>query len=217
MSIKIDNKIVGYSIASQEEKHPETVIEAPPPPKRYKRPALLAGHTIKLKMPDYNLYLTVNCTDEGIPFEIFFSSSHLEAQAWVSGLTRLASCILRCTDDKINSLEFVGQELRQVESAPVFSGKIIGKSKPSFQMGPVQYIGNTLIALNKLLKEKAAKEIPEGSLADVALTEMLLTPPIETESEEQVTQNPCPECGEEMQLMDGCMTCVKGCGYSKCG
>ena len=26
----------------------------------------------------------------------------------------------------------------------------------------------------------------------------------------------CPECGSEMQLMDGCMTCLS-CGDSKCG
>lgn len=27
----------------------------------------------------------------------------------------------------------------------------------------------------------------------------------------------CPQCGSTMQMMDGCPTCVEGCGYSKCG
>lgn len=27
----------------------------------------------------------------------------------------------------------------------------------------------------------------------------------------------CPDCGGDMTLMDGCPTCVEGCGYSKCG
>lgn len=27
----------------------------------------------------------------------------------------------------------------------------------------------------------------------------------------------CPECGGKMTLMDGCPTCVEGCGWSKCG
>lgn len=26
----------------------------------------------------------------------------------------------------------------------------------------------------------------------------------------------CPECGEELQFSGGCMTCTKGCGWSKC-
>lgn len=27
---------------------------------------------------------------------------------------------------------------------------------------------------------------------------------------------PCPTCGSDLVLMDGCPTCVTGCGYSKC-
>ncbi|MBC7198161.1 MAG: ribonucleoside-diphosphate reductase [Pseudomonas balearica] len=27
----------------------------------------------------------------------------------------------------------------------------------------------------------------------------------------------CPECSGDLKLMDGCPTCVEGCGYSKCG
>jgi ribonucleoside-diphosphate reductase alpha chain len=27
----------------------------------------------------------------------------------------------------------------------------------------------------------------------------------------------CPKCGSTMQLLDGCPTCVEGCGWSKCG
>lgn len=31
------------------------------------------------------------------------------------------------------------------------------------------------------------------------------------------TVGTCPECSGDLKLMDGCPTCIEGCGYSKCG
>ena len=31
-----------------------------------------------------------------------------------------------------------------------------------------------------------------------------------------MAHGPCPDCGEPLQLLDGCKTCVTGCGWSKC-
>ena len=28
--------------------------------------------------------------------------------------------------------------------------------------------------------------------------------------------NKCPQCGEELARTDGCVTCIHGCGWTKC-
>jgi ribonucleoside-diphosphate reductase alpha chain len=199
MAIKIDQKITKWSVVT-EDKQAEPP-PPPPPPQALKRPAVLHGATYKLTnhAQGYNLYMTVNQLG-GSPFEIFLDSSHTDSSQWVKALSRLMSAMLRSPDPNLN-IAFIAKELAKVHSD---QGYHTG-GKGGFVAGIVQHIGRTLAQI-------AAE--PAGSVS---------APPVEHAEElaQDVSEpatggKPCPECGGEMVLMDGCPTCPT-CGYSKCG
>jgi ribonucleoside-diphosphate reductase alpha chain len=199
--IKIDKKIVGYSVVKD-----EPVKTLPPPPpvvalqpvlQKQKRPTVLYGETHKLTnhAKSYNLYLTVNYNNNK-PFEVFIDGSHTDATQWVKALSRLISAMLRGHDESF-SLDFIGKELSKISSD---EGYHTG-GKGGYVAGITQHIGRTLIAIAKQRREPIAESTAE---------------PIAELIAEQSNAHPCPECGESMRLMDGCYTC-DSCGYSKCG
>jgi hypothetical protein len=136
MAIKIEKKIIKYSIAKPEEKE---VLRAKPlaeeacEPKaeqeeakvvqmheKVERPEVLSGSTYKIKTPlsEHSLYVTLNdiILNPGTahelrrPFEIFINSKNMDHFQWIVALTRIISAVFR----KGGDVTFLVEELRSV-------------------------------------------------------------------------------------------------------
>ena len=222
MTIKINKKIVGYSVKTEEETPvneevaPPTTTEpqstssvetvSPPHPKKQKRPEILFGPTLKIKANGYNLYVTINCDDDGRPLEIFFNSSHLESYEWVALATRLSSMILRSDDPKIANMNTLAEEFIKTESPNQIFGRVFGNKKGKTYNGVIQLIGYNLMSVSRkglLCMEAVAKANEEFDS--------------EESKPQKASLGVCDKCGSDnLQLMDGCPTC-RDCGDSKCG
>ncbi len=76
------------------------------------RTEVLSGKTYKLKWPEmpHAFYVTINDDELGNPFEIFITTQNVEAQAWITALTRMISAVFRRGGD----VNFIHQELKQI-------------------------------------------------------------------------------------------------------
>lgn len=217
MAIKIDQRIVGYSVqkpadaaraeASSSEPKMAEVVQMH---ERLERPEILEGTTYKIKSPlfEHALYLTINDIvlnagtphEHRRPFEIFINSKNLEHFQWAVALTRIMSAVFR----KGGDVTFLVEELKAVFDPRGGYYKAGGIYMPSIvaELGCViedhlKRIGliksETFVPLEKAPKAAASSQAfaPVGAV--------------------------CPKCSStSMQLLDGCMTCLS-CGYSKCG
>ena len=110
MQHKIDKKIVGYKVMTDEVK---PALE--PVKKVTGRPETLQGTTYKIKPPQAEdaLYITINdiINEDGTkrPFEIFINSKNMAHYQWVVAMTRLISGLWRTGDSR-----FIVDELKGV-------------------------------------------------------------------------------------------------------
>jgi len=127
MAIKIDSKIVNYSLANDASASGElentksamaNVIQMH---ETLERPEMLVGSTYKLKTPavsEHAMYITINdiVLNEGTehelrrPFEVFINSKNLDHFQWIVALTRIMSAVFR----KGGDVTFLVEELRSV-------------------------------------------------------------------------------------------------------
>jgi len=134
MAIKIEKKITGYNVVTEEDKakaeiaaqqaaapaateKTATVVQLGEP---LSRPEKLVGNTYKIKTPvtDHALYITINdvIMNEGTPqehrrpFEIFINSKNMEHFQWIVALTRVMSAVFR----KGGDITFLVEELHSV-------------------------------------------------------------------------------------------------------
>ncbi|MEY3810922.1 MAG: hypothetical protein RL221_1367, partial [Pseudomonadota bacterium] len=124
MAIKIEKKIVGYNVVSEEDKanaltqkENQNVVQLGEP---LGRPEKITGSTYKVKTPvtEHALYITINdiIMNEGTPqehrrpFEIFINSKNMDHFQWIVGLTRVMSAVFR----KGGDLTFLVEELHSV-------------------------------------------------------------------------------------------------------
>ncbi len=125
--IKIEDKIVGYSVSQegeQKDRSPaqpqsgeDNVIRMH---EKLERPEKLVGSTYKVKTPvsDHAMYVTINdiVLNEGTPheqrrpFEIFINSKSLDHYQWIVALTRVMSAVFR----KGGDVTFIVDELKAV-------------------------------------------------------------------------------------------------------
>lgn len=131
MTIKIDKKIKGYSVARPEGKTAVPVSAATPMPapagaeviqmhEKVERPDVLIGSTYKIKSPlfEHALYVTLNdiVLNAGTvhelrrPFEIFVNSKNMDHFQWIVALTRIMSAVFR----KGGDVTFLVEELKAV-------------------------------------------------------------------------------------------------------
>ncbi|WP_225765274.1 NrdJb [Stenotrophomonas sp. Marseille-Q4652] len=138
MAVKIESKITGYSVLSNEDKAreaaaaPAATAAAPAPvaeaPKdnivqmheRIERPEVLIGSTYKIKSPlvEHAFYVTINDivlnanTEHELrrPFEIFINSKSMEHFQWIVALTRIMSAVFR----KGGDVTFIVEEMKAV-------------------------------------------------------------------------------------------------------
>jgi hypothetical protein len=136
MTIKINQKIKGYSVAKPDDAKPVVPPTVQPDPadsldlvpsaevihmhERVERPERLEGHTYKIKSPlfEHALYVTINdiVLNEGSPhelrrpYEIFVNSKNMEHFQWTVALTRIISAVFR----KGGDVTFLVDELKAV-------------------------------------------------------------------------------------------------------
>jgi hypothetical protein len=232
MTIKIDQKIVGYSVAKPD---PAPADATPSPDKeaaasnvihlheKIERPETLDGATYKLKTPltEHALYVTINDivlnrgTEHELrrPFEIFINSKNMDHFQWIVALTRIISAVFR----KGGDVTFLVEELRSVFDPRGGYFKKGGKFTPSLvaEIGDVIEYHLRLIGLIKddKLDDRQKKFIAEKR-AEFESTANTDRP---ADGDFPDSAKLCVKCHTKaMIMMDGCLTCLN-CGDSKCG
>ena len=228
MTIKIDQKIVDYSVASeQDERAAETgaqeadIIQMH---EKVARPEMLFGSTYKIKTPlsEHALYVTINdiILNQGTPhevrrpFEVFINSKNMDHFQWIVALTRIISAVFR----KGGDISFLVEELRSVFDPSGGYFKKGGKFMPSLvaEIGDVIHSHLVMIGMLKkdgpdehqlkMIQEKRAQYEASNPANDAAGA-----------SEFPDGARLCQKCNTKAMIqMDGCMTCLN-CGDSKCG
>src|SRR5690554_82669 len=112
MTVKINNKIVGYRVKKADAETPnehQAPVQAETKPvemnEYIERPDFLLGTTYKIKPPvaEHAMYITINdiLLNEGTdhesrqPYEVFINSKSMEHFQWVIALTRVISAVFR--------------------------------------------------------------------------------------------------------------------------
>jgi len=231
MTIKIEQKIVDYRVASEEEEQPTAVEERSEAEsnivhmhERVARPEMLFGSTYKIKTPlsEHALYVTINdiILNHGTlhevrrPFEVFINSKNMDHFQWIVALTRIISAVFR----KGGDISFLVEELRSVFDPAGGYFKKGGKYMPSLvaEIGDVIHCHLVMIGM---LKEDGPDE-HQQKLIDEKRAQY--EDSIRMENQNHTSDFPegaqlCKKCNTKAMIqMDGCMTCLN-CGESKCG
>lgn len=223
MAIKIDHKIVSYSIKKDEVEVPQEPVVTVPEQmhESLQRPEVLMGSTYKIKTPlsEHALYVTINDVvfnhgtehEHRKPFEVFINSKNMEHFQWVTALTRVISAVFR----KGGDVTFLTEELKQVFDPQGGYFKKGGRFMPSL----VAEIGEAIESHMKSIGLIKEEELSDGHMALIA--EKRAAAVNEAANADNSSFPPgsqlCKKCNvQAMMLMDGCMTCLN-CGDSKCG
>ena len=223
MAIKIEKKIIGYTL-----KKPLEEVPAKPPGREtmhehVARPDELKGYTYKIKTPlsDHAMYITINNIvlnvstehEQEYPFEVFINSKNMEQFQWILALTRVISAVFRKGGDSV----FLAEELKQVFDPQGGYFKKGGVFMPSL----VAEIGGVLETHMKkigLIKEEELSAAHQELIAEnrAALEDAANAEKVDPGDFPPGAQL-CTKCNvTAMVMMDGCMTCLS-CGDSKCG
>ncbi|MGE0810996.1 MAG: NrdJb [Immundisolibacter sp.] len=238
MTIRISNKITGFSVVRPEDATPADVARPAEPPaaserekakviqmhEKLERPDTLRGTTYKIKTPltEHALYVTINdiVLNPGTehehyrPFEIFINSKNMEHFQWIVALTRIVSAVFR----KGGDITFLVEELKAVFDPRGGYFKKGGRYMPSLvaEIGDVieqhlRYIG---MLPDRELDARQLKLIEEKRSEFEARTGQSSP---ESDATYPDGAQLCYKCSTKaMILMDGCLTCLN-CGESKCG
>jgi hypothetical protein len=210
MTVKIDQKIVGYSVVKLDEPVSATSYENRTfHHEKTPRPSILPGATYKVKTPlsDHALYITINdiVFNQGTsyetqrPFEIFINSKAMEHFQWIVALTRIISAVFR----KGGECAFLVEELRSVFDPKGGYFKKGGKYMPSLVAEIGDVIEQHLTRLGLYERDESLVEAAKVMVAEK----------VESKKPGQL----CDKCGDyAVVLLDNCLTCLS-CGSSKCG
>jgi hypothetical protein len=230
MAIKIEKKITGYGLASEEDKANQTtpaeptsnVVQMGEP---LTRPEKLVGNTYKIKTPvtEHALYITINdiVMNEGTaqehrrPFEIFINSKNMDHFQWIVALTRVMSAVFR----KGGDVTFLVEELHSVFDPSGGYFKKGGKYIPSLVAEIGEVLEQHLQEIGML--KKAGLDEHQQKLVEEKRKEYL-EKHAKSGDESNAEGFPagaqlCGKCNTKAAIvMDGCLTCLN-CGESKCG
>ena len=224
MAIKIEKKIVGYSLVDQEkdtnlkDEQAEIVQLGEP----LGRPDQITGSTYKVKTPvtEHALYITINdiVMNEGTPqehrrpFEIFINSKNMEHFQWIVALTRVMSAVFR----KGGDITFLVEELESVFDPNGGYYKKGGKYIPSLVAELGQVVEQHLKNIG-MLKSKVPDEHQEQLIQDKKKEYLEKNSQGLDENGFPKDAQLCHKCSTKAAIMmDGCLTCLN-CGESKCG
>ena len=233
MAIKIEKKITGFGLVTEEDKakaaeaaaaphHTATVVQMGEP---LSRPEKLVGNTYKIKTPvtEHALYITINdvIMNEGTPqehrrpFEIFINSKNMDHFQWIVALTRVMSAVFR----KGGDVTFLVEELHSVFDPSGGYFKKGGKYVPSLVAEIGEVVEQHLQEIGML--KKPGLDEHQQKLVDEKKKEFLEKQE-GSNSEDNAEGFPagaqlCKKCNTKAAIiMDGCLTCLS-CGESKCG
>ena len=229
--IKIENKIVGYSVKKPEsesvkpvlliEKESAKVIRMH---EKLERPEMLIGSTYKVKTPvsDHAMYVTINdiILNEGTeheqrrPFEIFINSKNLDHYQWIVALTRIISAVFR----KGGDVTFLVDELKAVFDPRGGYWQTGGKFMPSI-IAELGHIVEKHLRMIGLLKPAGLDEHQQRLIDEKRAEYEASKAQTDAFSEGEYPEGAqlCTKCNDvALIMMDGCMTCLS-CGDSKCG
>jgi len=231
MSIKIEKKIVGYSVrkadAVDNQAEP-TVADIIHMHETLERPEVLVGSTYKLKTPEHvsphAMYITINdiILNEGTehelrrPFEVFINSKNMDHFQWIVALTRIMSAVFR----KGGDVTFLVEELHSVfDPRGGYWNK--GKFMPSLISEIGDVIETHLIKIGMLKApepDEHQKKMIEKKRAEIENARQESSDQSDTEAGTfPANAELCRKCNQKaLIMMDGCMTCLS-CGDSKCG
>jgi ribonucleoside-diphosphate reductase alpha chain len=210
--IKINKKIVGYSVTTPEDEATEERRRTKEFNEDVKRPEKLTGNTYKIEGDPYSIYVTINDIEhegEKRPFEIFIKTDCPENAQWTAALSRILSALLR----KSGKFQFIADELRQVHS-PKGGQWIKGKYIPS----NVAMIGEVIERHFVELGYKKENAKPDEKKDKVANVDPSSDQSMDGSEKNKPTGSQCPECKEfTLVKNDGCVRCTS-CGYlGECG
>ena len=234
MTIRIDKKIVGYSVRTAEDEAREREAETQARKEEDKvvqlhekleRPEMLLGSTYKIKTPlsEHALYVTINDivlnpgTEHEVrrPFEIFINSKNMDHFQWIVALTRIISAVFR----KGGDVTFLVEELRSVFDPRGGYFKKGGRYMPSL----VAEIGDAIechLRMIGMLRDEGLDEHQRRLVEEKrAQYEASLARASENADSDAFPEGAqlCGKCQTRAVVqMDGCMTCLN-CGDSKCG
>lgn len=232
MAIKIEKKITGYGLVSEEDKAKDAaassqaatsnVVQMGEP---LTRPEKLVGNTYKIKTPvtEHALYITINdiIMNEGTPqehrrpFEIFINSKNMDHFQWIVALTRVMSAVFR----KGGDVTFLVEELHSVFDPSGGYFKKGGKYIPSLVAEIGEVLEQHLQEIGML--KKAGLDEHQQKLVEEKRKEFL-EKHAKSGEESNAEGFPagaqlCTKCSTKAAIvMDGCLTCLN-CGESKCG
>ena len=233
MAIKIEKKITGFGLVTEEDKA-KAVAEAAAPQQTativqmgepLSRPDKLVGNTYKIKTPvtEHALYITINdvIMNEGTPqehrrpFEIFINSKNMDHFQWIVALTRVMSAVFR----KGGDVTFLVEELHSVFDPSGGYFKKGGKFVPSLVAEIGEVVEQHLQEIGML--KKPGLDQHQQKLVDEKKAEYLEK---HAKAGDEVTAEGfpkgaqlCAKCNTKAAIvMDGCLTCLN-CGESKCG
>ncbi len=233
MALKIDSKIVGYKVLTEDEKNPpaessndENISDVEKMHENLDRPEMLFGSTYKIKTPqsEHALYITINDMilnmgteyEERRPYEVFINSKNMEHFQWVLALTRVISAVFRKGGDAC----FLVEELKAVFDPKGGYFKKGGTFMPSL----VAEIGCAIESHMKFIGMLKDTELDDHQKKLIAAKrkEFEAKNKAQEETTDETSNFPekaqlCMKCQTKaLVLMDGCMTCLN-CGDSKCG
>ena len=226
MTLKIDKKIVAYSVVKPDEPASAPSSAGPAVQQMHEsvaRPDVLPGATYKVKTPlsDHALYITINdiILNRGTPhetrrpFEIFINSKAMEHFQWIVALTRIISAVFRKGGDST----FLVEEMRSVFDPKGGYFKKGGKYMPSL----VAEIGDVIESHMRsigLLGEDGLDEHQRKMIVEQRIKYEVGMKAIEEAGESSFPPEAtlCGKCQTKAVIvMDGCLTCLN-CGDSKC-
>lgn len=237
MAIKIEKKITGYNVITEEDKlkaeqaaaeqkaHEQKLAEIIQLGEPLSRPDMLVGNTYKIKTPvtEHALYITINdvIMNEGTPqehrrpFEIFINSKNMEHFQWIVALTRVMSATFR----KGGDITFLVEELKSVFEPSGGYFKKGGKYIPSLVAEIGEVLEQHLYQIGML--KKSGPDEHQQKLINEKRAEYMekhAKPGAETNAEGfPPGAQLCNKCQTKAAIiMDGCLTCLN-CGESKCG
>ena len=226
MAIKIEKKIVGYQVKSNQEAE-----QVPSTPKvvpiemneTVKRPDFLLGSTYKIKPPvsEHALYITINDiilnedTDHEArrPYEVFINSKSMEHYQWVIALTRVISAVFR----KGGDITFMIEELSSVYDPNGGYYKKGGVYMPSLVAEISSVIEKHMKAIGLIETEELSDHTKQILAEKKAEFEQKTTEAPAEDNPFPANASLCQKChNKSVIVMDGCKTCLN-CGDSKCG
>ncbi|OIO48717.1 MAG: ribonucleoside-diphosphate reductase, adenosylcobalamin-dependent [Parcubacteria group bacterium CG_4_9_14_0_2_um_filter_41_8] len=174
------------------------------------RPEVMQGKTYKVNTSYGKLFVTVNDSDDGKPFEVFATIGKAGGffAAKSEAICRLASLALRAGV----SVDEVIKQLKGIRGP-----------MPSFNGGGIKIL-SLADAIAHILERHISGNQAQLDLGIASKAEQVNHEPVAVSNSEQIKQSiadngyapECPTCGGVLEMGEGCMLC-RGCGFSRCG